>query len=252
MKCGLRLRLQFIQPRTGKKVNVELDANKIAIYNTGMRVIADTAKELAMSWSYDSETGITSRDTFAGSWEADLEYGALGQIDYIEVWNELAESGAGDHRGGASTSDLWEQMKHGRERTRRKDVPRAFSGVATSRFRTAHINVSEGVINFIGAIPVLDPQQKVQDFLNKAKEELLSQLWESRWGGTRNGVPRSFVRAVPNLYGDNYYSLSGRGSIFDTLSVAGMAMKSSSYGEYGGHYRVDKPYKFGRRQDKED
>ena len=242
IKLGV-LKMKFVHPRTKKPQTVLLDDRKIAIYNAGMKIIAETAKELAMSWSYDSHEGVTDDRTFAGSWEIEYDRGSQGQILTVEIWNTLGESGGGEHECGASTEELWQQMITGRERTLRPDAGRAFKNVATSRFRTKRINVKAGVIKYIGAIPELNPQQRAQDFLNEENERLIIQLWESRWGSERaGGRPRALVRALPFLY-TSYY---GKKSGYDTQASTGMAMNTKAFGTYGGRYRKDVQYKFSK------
>ncbi len=237
---------RFVNKKTDEyDVAFDLDERKIAIFNTGMMVILETAREIAASWSYDSESGggMNNDETFAGSYEIEVLRDSYGMIIFGELINSMAEGHEKIHSGGASTSELWEQMDSGRPWSERSDLKKSFY-VATSRFREDYRGISPGIIKRVGYIAPLKPIDKAQEFLNESRDEMIRQLRESRWGSFKGEKPRLKVRAVPNLY-NTYY---GKRSGYDTTSLMGMAISSKEFGTYGGTRRVNVHYKFSRNE----
>lgn len=215
------------------QLRFKLTDAKVDMFNQGIENLANEAKEIAVSHSFER---------IADGWEdPEFQYGVDGLISEIEIANNA------DAEGSFGIDNLFDLMDTGREGgVLIEPVSKKMLTVFYDRYRTDFV-LSESVIQ--GEIVAPKPVDHALEALSNGVETFISELRESRWGSNRTTKrysktegkvvtivkPRKLVKALPSLY-PSYYKDAGK------TTPKGMKTNKGSYGNYGGGYRENKQY----------
>lgn len=228
---------------------IQINNDRAAIFNYGIRRLSDRLLEVAKSWTFKG---------LDDAWGYHTQYDKKTHlIKSIVLKNDAPEV---QHTGGLGTEDLWNIMEEGREGWRqgvnqftyatypdsddakkksdkRKSERRSVTKflIARSRNRVSFDRVGRARL---GDIYPTRPEFWVDRAMDRAIETFARQLEESDFGEVDSDFV-SFgdmpgVELIPNLYELS----SGRGD----LDGASEASEDFKYGPYGGSHRVDMRY----------
>lgn len=228
---------------------IQVNNDRAAVVNYGLNRLADRLLEVARSWTFK---GLDEH------WDYSKQYDRKSHLIKKIVFSNNAPDE--EHRGGLTTSDLWEIMESGREGWRqgkteytfatypdsdeakeakegRKSNRRSVKKFLIAKSRNSGPNTAVGRAR-LGDIYPTKPEFWLDRALNKGLETFIQQLEAADFGevdadyisfGDMPGVD-----LIPNLYELS----SGRGD----LDVSSGESDDFLYGTYGGDHRQDPQY----------
>lgn len=228
---------------------IQVNNDRAAVVNYGLNRLADRLLEVARSWTFKG---------LDDNWKVNKQYDKKSHL--IKQFVFINDAPDVQHRGGLSTSDLWEIMEMGRvgwrqgkvaytfatypdsEEARaskegRKSNRRSVKKFLIAKSRNGGLNTLVGRAR-LGDIYPTKPEFWLDRALNNGLETFIGQLETAEFGEVEADYV-SFgdmpgVNLIPNLYD----IASGRGD----LDVSAMENDDFLYGDYGGSHRQDVSY----------
>lgn len=207
MRQSFKLNLfDFFMDENGK-FQFKLDGDFAGAFNLAVRNLAEEAKDIATSWTYQR---------YADSWELDYQYKRVEGFNLIKkVTLKNTDTSAGSQ--GLSGEGIWTIMNKGREggypiQPHHTEYLKLFH----NRFRTMRYRAA-GALG--GEAQQTEPLEQAYEAMEASVKELVDQL-------SQDSVNFSRVRVLSN-------------TVFTNLFTPRPDHPDAQYGDYGGEWRQD-------------